>query len=300
MVARRSKISRKVDDPSGRSIFGLKLGTGPGLWLLAFLLIPLAILFAWTFQPPGSSLGGGPEFSLAAYESVLGAESYRAVMLWTVAGAATVALMAVLLAFPIAYFVALVAGKNKYLLLGLAFIPFLTSFVLRMFAWRLILGEEGLLNKLAISLGIIDDPLSALLYNKFAVIVVLTYVWVPWAVLPMFVRLDALDRRLLEASNDLGVSPLRTVFKVVVPIALPGIYTAFFLVFIPTVGDFAAAAYVGGTKGVMIGNIVQTFLTTLNLSSGAVMTVVILAVSALLMVIGIRLAKIKSVTDVKI
>jgi spermidine/putrescine transport system permease protein len=226
--------------------------------------------------------------------------SYRDLLLWTVLASAVVAALSVTLAFPIAYVLALVAGRRRYMLLGLAFVPFLTSYVLRIFAWRLILGEDGLLNDAAQSLGLINSPMAALLYSRLTVIIVLTYVWVPWAALPIFVRLDALDRSLLEAAADLGVSPIRTVFRVVIPMALPGIYTAFFLVFIPTLGDFATAAYVGGTEGIMFGNLIQRFLTTFDLPSGAVLTVLLLVVAAALMLLAVRVVRVRSVTDVQL
>jgi spermidine/putrescine transport system permease protein len=294
-----SRGRSRVHDPSRRGRFGLRLATVPTLWLVAFLVGPLAILLAWSFQPPGSMLGSGTA-STAAYDSILTVPSYWHLLGWTVSAAAIVALLSVIFAFPIAYLLAFVAGKRRYVLLGVAFVPFLTSYVLRIFAWRLILGESGLLNDFARFTGLIDQPLEALLYSRLTVVIVLTYVWVPWAALPIFVRLDAMDRSLLEAAGDLGVSPIRTIFRVVVPVALPGLYTAFFLVFIPTLGDFATAAYVGGTDGVMIGNLIQGFLNNLDLPSGSVLTVVLLLVAAILMLLAVRLMKIRSVTDVQI
>ncbi len=300
MAADRPRKTTSVGDPSRRSSFGLRLSAVPTLWLVAFLIGPLGILVLWSFQPPGTVLGTNTGYSADAYRSILDVESYRALLLWTILASAIVAALSVVFAFPIAYLLALVAGRRRYLLLGLAFVPFLTSYVLRIFAWRLILGKNGLLNEVAIGLGLLDQPLSALLYSRLTVVVVLTYVWVPWAALPIFVRLDALDRSLLEAAADLGASPMRTVRRVIVPLALPGLYTAFFLVFIPTLGDFATAASVGGADGVMLGNVIQRFLSTFDLPSGAVLTVILLVVAAVLMVLAVRLVRIRSVTDVKL
>lgn len=300
MAAEPVRTTARPRDPSRRGGFGLRLSTAPTLWLVAFLLGPLGILVMWSFQPPGTLPGTPTTFTGDAYSSILGITSYWSLLGWTVAASAIVGVLAVVFAFPIAYLLALVAGRRRYALLGIAFVPFLTSYVLRIFAWRLILGENGLLNDAAMSLGLIDHPISALLYSKLTVVVVLTYVWVPWAALPMFVRLDALDRRLLEAAADLGVSPLRTVRRVVIPLALPGVYTAFFLVFIPTLGDFATAASVGGTHGIMLGNVIQRFLSTFDLPSGAVLTVILLVVAAVLMLVAIRLVRVRSVTDVQL
>ncbi|WP_166790382.1 ABC transporter permease [Cryobacterium tagatosivorans] len=286
-------------DPNRRQRFGTRLAAGPLLWLIVFLVGPLAILIAWSFQAPSNTLRFESS-SLGGYSSILGVSSYWELLAWTIFTAVVVGVLSVIFAFPIAYLLAFVADRHRFLLFGLAFVPFLTSYVLRIFAWRLILGENGLLNQTLMSLGIIDTPLTALLYSRLTVIIVLTYVWIPWAALPIFVRLDSLPRPLLEAAADLGVSPMRTVARVVLPIALPGIYTAFFLVFIPTLGDFATAAYVGGTNGIMIGNLIQGFLNNLDLPSGSVLTVVLLAVAAILMLLAVRIMRIKSVTDVQL
>jgi spermidine/putrescine transport system permease protein len=294
-----STASAAGRDPNRRKRFGSGLATIPFLWLVAFLLGPLGILIAWSFQAPTSQIQLGPP-STAAYSSILGVSSYWSLILWTVATAAIVGVLAVVLAYPIAYLIAFVAGRHRYMLLAIAFVPFLTSYVLRIFAWRLILGENGLLNQGLMSIGLIHSPLTALLYSRLTVIIVLTYVWIPWAALPIFVRLDSIQRPLFEAAADLGVSPLRTVRRVVLPISLPGVYTAFFLVFIPTLGDFATAAYVGGSKGLMVGNIIQSFLSNLNLPAGSVMTAILLAVAIVLMLIAVRLMRVKSVTDVQL
>jgi spermidine/putrescine transport system permease protein len=237
---------------------------------------------------------------MAGYQSVLGVSSYWSLLWWTVMTAVVAGVCAVILAYPIAYLLAFVAGRRRYVLLAIAFVPFLTSYVLRIFAWRLILGEKGLLNDMLMSTGMIHSPLGALLYSRLTVIIVLTYVWVPWAAMPIFVRLDSISPSLFEAAADLGVSPLRTVYRVVLPLSLPGVYTAFFLVFIPTLGDFATASYVGGTRGVMFGNLIQGFLSNLNLPSGSVMTVILLAVAVVLMLLAVQIMRIKSVTDVQL
>lgn len=295
---RRRTLIRHRHDPSRRSRFGFLLAGAPWLWLLAFFIAPLGILVAWSFQPPGMSLTLGSP-TMTGYRSIAAA-AYWHLLAWTLVTALTVAVASVVLAYPIAYFLALVAGRHRYLLLGLAFVPFLTSYVLRIFAWRLILGRTGLLNTLLVNIGIVQHPIGALLYSRVTVIIVLTYVWVPWAALPIFVRLDALDRGLLTAASDLGASPRRTLLRVVLPLSLPGVYTSFFLVFIPTIGDFATASYVGGTNGIMLGNVVQDFLNTVNYPSGAVLSVAMLVVALILMLLAIRIMRIKDVTDVKI
>jgi spermidine/putrescine transport system permease protein len=298
-IARTVRGARIRRDPSRRRRFGARLAAGPLLWLIAFLLGPLGVLIAWSFQAPSSAIQFAQP-SLAGYQSILGVSSYWSLLAWTVITAVIAAVCAVILAYPIAYLLAFVAGRRRYLLFAIAFVPFLTSYVLRIFAWRLILGEKGLLNHALMSIGLIHSPLTALLYSRLTVIIVLTYVWVPWAAMPIFVRLDSIAPALFEAAADLGGSPIRTIYRVVLPLSLPGVYTAFFLVFIPTLGDFATAAYVGGTRGVMFGNLIQGFLSNLDLPSGSVMTVALLVVALVLMVLAVRLMRIRSVTDVQL
>jgi spermidine/putrescine transport system permease protein len=290
---------RTEHDPSRRQRFGFALASGPWLWLLAFFIGPLAILVAWSFQPPSMSLILGPPTTVG-YQSIVSVSAYWHLLGWTLLTALVVAVASVVVAYPIGYFLALVAGRHRYLLLGLAFVPFLTSYVLRIFAWRLLLGRAGLLNTFMLDINLIHHPIGAFLYSRITVIIVLTYVWVPWAALPIFVRLDALDASLLSAAADLGASPRRALLRVILPLSLPGVYTAFFLVFIPTIGDFATASYVGGTNGIMLGNVVQNFLNTSDFPSGAVLTVILLVVAFILMVAAVRIMRIKDVTDVQI
>jgi spermidine/putrescine transport system permease protein len=135
-------------------------------------------------------------------------------------------------------------------------VPFLTSYLLRVLAWKVILGNRGVINSLLFDLHVRqpDDPVSWLIYSQFAVMLVLVYVWVPFVALPIFVSLDTLDRRLLEAAADLGASRWQAFRRVTLPLSLPGIVAGFLFVFIPTVGEFITPSLVGGTSGYMYGN----------------------------------------------
>ena len=164
----------------------------------------------------------------------------------------------VLMAYPMAYFMAFRVTKHKILWLILITVPFWTSYLLRVFAWKVILGFNGVLNSGLISLGVINEPLSFLLYNPTAVIITLTHAWLAFAILPIYVSLEKIDRSLLEAATDLGDNPVERFLRVTLPLSLPGVISSTLLVFIPTVGDYITPAQVGGTSGIMIGTLIQS------------------------------------------
>ncbi len=196
--------------------------------------------------------------------------------------ATTSSVFAVLIAFPIAYFLAYGVKKSKYTWLLIVIAPFLTSYLLRIFAWKIILGDQGVINSALFQTGIRDpdNALSFLIYSQFTVILVLLYAWVPFIVLPIFIALEHIDRRLLEASTDLGASRLHGLRKITLPLAAPGIVAAFLFVFIPSIGEYITPSLVGGTGGYMFGQaIAQQFVGgTLNWQTGSVLSVFLLAV----------------------
>jgi spermidine/putrescine transport system permease protein len=285
--------------PGGRR-FGLILSAAPALWLLAFFVVPLGVLVAWSFQPPGIVPGLRRVVTLESYRLTLSAESYWRVLARTGLIALLVAFVAVVLAYPIAYTLAFAAKRRRNLVLTLALLPFLTSYLLRIYAWRLLLGTKGVFNEFLQALGIIDEPLGFFLYSRTAVALVLIYVWVPWAALPIFLRLEQMDRSLVEAADDLGANPVRAFLRVTLPMSMPGIFAAFFFVMIPTLGDFATASAVGGASGQMIGNIIQQYLNSLSYPSGAVLSVLLLVTALIAMGVGAKLSGIRDVGDVRV
>jgi spermidine/putrescine transport system permease protein len=176
--------------------------------------------------------------------------------------ASTVAV--VLLAYPMAYFLAFRVTKHKMAWLILITVPFWTSYLLRVFAWKIILGYNGVINSGLVSLGLIDKPLEFLLYNPFSVIITLAHAWAAVAILPIYVSLEKIDRSLLEAATDLGDNSLERFLHITLPLSLPGTIAASLLVFIPTVGDYITPTLVGGTNGIMIGNVVQSLFSKGN------------------------------------
>ena len=163
----------------------------------------------------------------------------------------------VTLAYPIAYYVAMFGGKAKPLLLLLITIPFWTSYLIRIFLWKVILGYNGVINGSLLGLGIIEERLTFILYNANAVVLTLAHAWAPFAILPIYVSLTKIDNSLLEAARDLGDNAFQRFIKVTVPLSMPGVIAATLVVFIPTVGDYVTPKLLGGTDGLMIANMIQ-------------------------------------------
>lgn len=197
---------------------------------------------------------------------------------------ATVAVIA--LAYPMAYFLAFRVHKHKALWIILITIPFWTSYLLRVFAWKIVLGFNGAINSGLKAIGIIDQPLEFLLYNPGAVVITLAHSWVAFAILPIYVSLEKIDRSLLEAASDLGDSKLKRFLRITLPLSAPGTVAAALLVFIPTVGDYVTPTLVGGPGGTMIGNLVQElFLKQNNAPLGAAVAITMMLIIAVIVAI---------------
>jgi spermidine/putrescine transport system permease protein len=193
----------------------------------------------------------------------------------------TVSVVAVLMAFPVAYYLAFCRGKSKYTWLVIVIAPFLTSYLLRVLAFKVILTDNGLVNTALFDTHLRSDgnQVEWLLYTQFTVLLVLLYAWVPFVTLPIFVALENMDRRLLEAATDLGASRLRAFVKITLPIAAPGIVAAFLFVFIPTIGEFVTPQLVGGSKGYLFGSaIADDFGQNSDWQSGAVLALFLMGV----------------------
>ena len=195
--------------------------------------------------------------SLANYQIFFEKPHYLRVLWRSVAVSSMVAAVTVLLAYPAAYFIAIHVQRNKIVWLILITLPFWTSYLLRVFAWKLILGYNGVVNSTLLWLGLIDQPLDFLLYNINAVVLTLAHAWAAFAILPLFVSLQKIDKSLIEAAHDLGEGPVAVFCRVTLPLSMPGIVAATLLVFIPTVGDYVTPKLVGGPNGLMIGSLIQ-------------------------------------------
>tara|TARA_R100001143_G_scaffold63583_2_gene72557 strand:+ start:34986 stop:35795 length:810 start_codon:yes stop_codon:yes gene_type:complete len=199
-----------------------------------------------------------------------------------------VTLLSLVLAYPIAYLLAFDLTRNKLLWLMLFTLPCWISYLLRVLSWKLILGYQGMINTSLMGLGIIDQPIEALLYNSTSVVIALTHAWAPFAILPIYVSLEKIDRSLIRASGDLSDTPMQTFFRVILPLSLPGVTAAFVLVFIPTFGDYVTPHLLGGPTGVMIGNfIAMQFGASNNWPLGAAVALLAMLVATLLVCIFI-------------
>ena len=243
----------------GRNSEGYAL-LSPTLAVVGLALIaPVALLIVTSLKSQtGIVFDSG--WTLAQYGEVLGRDSYRTLFLRSLLISGLVTLITILLAYPMAYFVAFHA-RRKFLWLIALTIPFWTSYLLRVFAWKIILGFNGVINSGLERLDLIDQPLSFLLYNPFAVVVTLAHAWAAFAILPIYVSLEKIDRSLLEAASDLGDTKLRRFLRITLPLSMPGVIGAAILIFVPTTGDFVTPELVGGPAGAMIANIIEVQFT---------------------------------------
>src|SRR5258708_3395721 len=246
------------------------------------LAAPLALLALYSLWTE-SDAGIDTHLTLLQYASAVSRTSYRALLLRSIAISGLVTLVTVVLAYPMAYFVAFRVEKTKLLWLILLTIPFWTSYLLRVFAWKVILGYNGVVNSGLMSLGLIKAPLGFLLYNPSAGVVTLAHAWAAFAILPIYVSLEKIDRSLLEAASDLGDSALRRFLRITLPLSMPGLIGAAILIFVPTTGDFVTPQLVGGTKGTMIANLIEVqFNAAGNWPLGAAMSLVSMAMVGVL------------------
>lgn len=270
---------------------GLALVSPTFLYALLLLLAPILSIVAFSFWTQ-DYLTIDRTFTLANYREAWSEPLYRVLMLRSLAVSAVVTAATVLLAYPMAYYLSFHGGDRKALWLFLITIPFWTSYLLRVFAWKIVLGYNGVVNASLLELGVIAQPMEFLLYNVNSVVITLAHAWAPFAILPIFVSLEKIDRSLLEAATDLGDGPLRRFLRITLPLSLPGVIAATLIVFIPTVGDYVTPRLVGGKDGLMIANMIQVQFGKANdwpLGAAlAVSTMVIVTAAALLFVGFVR------------
>lgn len=273
----------------------LKFLAGPPFaWLALFFILPLVLIAAFSLRAGSGAIGPSEPWapSLEQYSEVLGTPAFVRLLGISVLMALGIAGLATLFAYPIAYFLTFRAGNRAPLYLTLLLVPFAVSYLLRVMAWKLMLGPEGGINSLLATLGMTDEPIRLLLYSRPAVIITLVYVWIPFATLPIYAAMQRIDRNHLEAAADLGAGPWSRFWRVTVPLSVPGALATFFMVFIPTVGEYVTPALVGGTEGIMYGNIIQGFFTrSANWPMGSAMAMIMLVMTLTLVAIGLRLVR---------
>jgi len=261
---------------------GLALISPTLVFALVMLVVPIGVVIAHSFWTQ-NYLTIDRTFTLEQYRLALTEPIYRDLLLRSLYVSLLVSTATVVFAYPIAYFISFHGGRHKSLWIFLITIPFWTSYLLRVMSWKVILGFNGVLNSGLMGLGVIDQPSTAFLYNTTAVVITLTHAWAAFAVLPIFVSLEKVDRTLLEAATDLGDGPLRRFLRVTLPLSLPGVVSAIMIVMIPTVGDFVTPRLVGGKDGVMIATAIQAqFGKGANWPLGAALSVTTMVVVSLM------------------
>jgi len=284
---------------SRRRLATLGLVSAPVGYLALFFLIPVLMVAAYsvgmlTLLPQDDYL------SLQPWRDLMFGSIYIGIFWRSVWMALVVSVVSVVVAYPVAYFLALVAGLRKYTLLLVIIAPFLTSYLLRVLALRVILQEDGVVNSFLRTVGILgaDEAIGWLFNSRFAVYLVLAYVWVPFVALPIFVSLESLDHALLEASNDLGAGRWRTFWTITFPLSLPGVIAAFIFVFIPTIGEYVTPLLVGGPGNFMFGNAIQgAFLQGLDWQFGSAMSMFLVFAVVVLIVLFGRYLNVRTVTE---
>jgi spermidine/putrescine transport system permease protein len=264
----------------------------PLLWVTIFLLIPYAILFCYSFWSVSSMQVILHIWTLQNYVQLVRNPIYLQVLFRSMRIAASVTLCALLLGYPLAYYLSFHAAKRKDLLYQLVIIPLWASYLVRGYAWKTILGSDGVLNGLLQYLHITNRPVEFLLYSPFAVIITLTHIYTPFTLLPIYASLEHIPRNLVEASHDLGSSPWSTFRRVILPLSLPGLLAGATFAFVLTLGDFLAPLLVGGPSGIMISNIVVSlFGAAYNWPLGAAISLCMMLLVIALLFVTERLEK---------
>jgi spermidine/putrescine transport system permease protein len=228
----------------------------PLLWVAVFLLVPYALLFCYSFWSVSASQTIVHSWTLDNYRDLFRVNVYLQTLFRSMWIAARVMVFSLLLGYPLAYYLSFHAGARKELFYQLVIIPLWVSYLVRAYAWKTILGSDGVLNTLLQYVHLTQHPLDFLLYSPFAVVLTLTHIYTPFAFLPIYASLEHIPRNLVEASHDLGASPFQTFWRVIFPLSIPGVLAGATFAFVLSLGDFLAPLLLGGPSGIMISNIV--------------------------------------------
>ena len=271
-----------------RKNYGPVYALPSALWISAFFVVPISIIFLYSFLEKGLYGGVVWKFSLEAYRALSNC-AFLKVSLITVVLSVLATLITLALALPTAYFIARSTYKNT--LLFLVIIPFWTNFLIRIYAWIAILGNNGFLNHFLLRLGIAHGY-TQFLYNPFAVIIVLVYTYLPFALLPLYSTIEKFDFSLLEAARDLGATNSQAIVRVLLPNIKTGIFTAVLFTFIPAFGQYAVPQLVGGRNSFMLGNIIARELTvTRNWPLSSSISVALTVLTTLGVLVFLRINK---------
>jgi len=264
----------------------------PLLWVAVFLLVPYALLLCYSFWSVSPSQTITHSWTLDNYRELFRVNVYLQTLFRSMWIAARVMIFSLLLGYPLAYYLSFYAGARKDLFYQLVIIPLWVSYLVRAYAWKTILGSDGVLNTLLQYLHLTKHPLEFLLYSPFAVVLTLTHIYTPFAVLPIYAALEHIPRNLVEASSDLGASPLQTFWRVIFPLSIPGVLAGATFAFVLSLGDFLAPLLLGGPSGIMISNIVVSlFGSAYNWPLGAAISLCMLLLVVSLLFLSEKLEK---------
>ncbi|NPA07196.1 MAG: ABC transporter permease [Chloroflexi bacterium] len=262
----------------------------PLIYLLIFFYIPMSILLVMSFWKSGY-MTLTPAFTLENYKLFFSSPIYLRALANTVLIATGTMLALIVLSYPIAYYLARFSPRHERLLLFLIIIPVEINFLIRIFAWKIALGRNGIINSALMSLGLIDEPLQFLLYSKFAVALVLAHEWLPYVVIPLYLALKGIPQEVIDAARSLGANRWDVFWRIIVPLSVPGLFASFVLVYIPMLGEFAVPTLVGGPSGYMLGNVIESqFLSAGNWGLGSAIGFVLLTIILILVALVLKVA----------
>jgi len=258
------------------------------VWMMLLVIVPLFLTFLMSFYSK-KGLDIDRTLTLKNYALFFTDPLYASVLGRSVLLALGIALLSILASYPLAYLVSFRVRRAKQLLFMLSIIPLWVSYLVRIIAWRTILGNKGVINSALLAIGAIREPLTFLLYNRFAVALTLAYICIPFVFIPLYTSLEKIPRNILEASSDLGAGELRTFFTVVFPLSLPGLVTGFIFAFIIALGDYIIPQQMGGTQGIMFGYIVWSqFGFSSNWPLGAALGFILFGISVFVLSVTSR------------
>ncbi len=262
----------------------------PFIYLLLLFYVPMGMMFVISFWKSGF-MTLEPIFTLDNYITFFTTPIYLKTLYNTFLIATGSMILLVVIGYPIAYYLARMSPRYTYLILFLLIIPVEINFLIRIFAWKIALGNHGVINSFLMQLGVIDEPLGFLLYSKTAVMIVLIHEWLPYVVIPIFLSLRGIPDSVIEAARDLGSTKYDIFRHVLLPLSVPGLFASMVLVYIPMLGEFAVPALVGGPSGYMLGNVIESqFLSAGNWGLGSAVGFILLFITLILVAAVIKVA----------
>ncbi len=266
------------------------LMTGPMLWWIVVLLIPYVIMLMISFYSKQFPFHV-PDFQFGNYLKIFDDPQYFQVLLRSLKISVLVSLVAFALAYPLTYYLVFKVRSHRVrmIIYVATIIPLWVSYLLRAYTWKTILGTEGILNSFLMWIGIIDEPISLFLYNQFAMVITMAYIFTPYMVMPLFASLEKIPRNLIEASKDLGVGRMGTFLRITLPLSVPGILAGFTFTFCLSFGDFISPQLVGGPYSNMISNVVATqFGIAMNWPLGSALSMIMLFIVVVIITMSDR------------